>query len=382
MATKGNSWWKRLFGKGASQSQRHPAEPPGPEQRLIELARVLEGVSPCADGRSDPRKWSSTKASLAKAAVVFRDAAESLRSGKDPNGQPVDHQSVGRGLLMLKADLERIGLQFLVAAECSDPEAVNAAFVECERIANALEETEKKDLLTAVSSNEVTEVRQLINQGADLDERNYETHTPLMIAALLGNREIVEMLLAAGADVDARRDDRRTALLLLCSETSIGGLDGLSISYDQEGTRTSIASLLLQNGADVNATDSVGNTPIILAAAGNHTALVQLLLDNGANVNAKDKHNKAALGVAAYYGYCDPMELLIAHNCDVNAQDEWGWSALMRAADRGHLEAVKLLLAHNADVNAKSNEGNTALAWATDSGHDDVVALLKSHNPS
>nr|UVF58849.1 ankyrin repeat protein E2 [synthetic construct] len=104
--------------------------------------------------------------------------------------------------------------------------------------------------------------------------------------------------------------------------------------------------ILMANGADVNATDNWGDTPLHLAAVRGHLEIVEVLLKAGADVNASDE----MLGDT-------PLHLA--------------------AADDGHLEIVEVLLKHGADVNAQDKFGKTPFDLAIDNGNEDIAEVLQ-----
>ena len=134
---------------------------------------------------------------------------------------------------------------------------------------------------------------------------------------------------------------------------------------------------LIAVGADVNATDNVGNTALISAAAEGYSAIVEMLLKAGADVDAQTLHGYrgwSALMYAAREGHADIVRLLLDAGADVNATLFSGTTALMDAASGGYPDIVRLLLAQpDIDVNAQDNNGGTALMAA---GEGDVVRLL------
>ena len=96
------------------------------------------------------------------------------------------------------------------------------------------------------------------------------------------------------------------------------------------------------------------------AKQGNLEAVKQHLAD-GADVNAKDKYGLTPLHHAAWQGRNEIVELLIANGADVNAKDVDGGTPLHYAAWQGRNEIVELLIANGADVNAKDVDGGTPL---------------------
>jgi ankyrin repeat protein len=156
--------------------------------------------------------------------------------------------------------------------------------------------------------------------------------TPMHLAVEYGNQEGIEMLFAKGADVNAKDKDGSTPLHLADNQD--------------------VVKLLLVKGADVNAKDKDGSTPLHLA---DNEDVVKLLLAKGADVNAKDKDGRTPLHLAVAKD-TDIVKLLLAKGADVNAKDKNGSTPLHLADNQ---DVVKLLLVKGADVNAKDKDGKT-----------------------
>jgi len=159
---------------------------------------------------------------------------------------------------------------------------------------------------------------------AEINERN----TALIAAAENGDAESVRLLLDAGADMNATNNDGDTALIL----AAVQG-------------HAEIVRLLLDRGANVEATDSDGYTAFIVAAASSHAEIVRLLLDRGADINATNHDGNTSLIEAAQNGYADIVRLLLDRGANVEATDNDGHTALRYAAQIGHAEIVRLILA-------------------------------------
>lgn len=163
---------------------------------------------------------------------------------------------------------------------------------------------------------------------------------------------------------------------------------------------------LLGKGANVNAQNASGSTPLIEAVYNNHPATVQLLLDKGADPNKRKNDGATALGFAQKYPpivqmlkakgasiqsnpALDNELLVVAGKGDVakakelvdkgayaNYRDADGRAPIIEAAYNGHLEMVKFLLEKGADANARKNDGASALGFARK--YPQIVEALKN----
>ena len=238
----------------------------------------------------------------------------------------------------------------------------------------------RRALHEAVDRGHKEVVELLIATSADVNAKNQWGRTPLHQAAVRGRKEIVELLLANGADVNAKGDS--------------GGAPLLS------ARTVEIAELLIANGADVNAKNDEGETPLHRATTRGKKSLTRLLINAGADVNAKDGTGRTPLHWAAWVGHKEIAELLITAGSDVNAKDGDGDTPLDEAVSEGEketayllrknggkhgtvhsavgggdVEAVKEFLAADADVNAK-RYGWTPLCEAAINGHKEIAELL------
>ena len=172
--------------------------------------------------------------------------------------------------------------------------------------------------------------------------------TPLMAAASDSTPFIVRLLLEHGADVNATDADGKTALMECVSSTDI-------------------PELLLAHGADVNARDHKGRSALQYIT---FDPVMRVLLLHGADARGSGLDDKPLL---SYAGSPEVIELLIAHGADANARDPQGKTPLMTAYN--HM-LVPALIAHGADVNARDNQGTTPLHAALQHNMDEVLKLL------
>ncbi len=134
----------------------------------------------------------------------------------------------------------------------------------------------------AVVNGDIQGIIQAINQGADVNQKDNEGGTVLMVAVMYDRRDSAELLLSKGADVNVKDNQGMTALMLAAMK---GHKD--------------VAELLLSKGADLNARTNFGGiTALIYATLGGDKDIVGLLLSKGADVNAKTNAGHTALSYA------------------------------------------------------------------------------------
>jgi len=119
-----------------------------------------------------------------------------------------------------------------------------------------------------------------------------------------------------------------------------------------------IATLLINQGADINAQNRKLWTPLHLAADKHDTEMVKLLIDNHADINAQNAQLWTPLHIAAHTNDTAIMQLLIDNHADVNKPDDWLWRPLNVAVQSAHKAAMELLIQRGADINAKANYGS------------------------
>ncbi len=137
---------------------------------------------------------------------------------------------------------------------------------------------------------------------------------------------------------------------------------------------TDIITALVDAGADIEARNEAGLTPLMLAADNRSDEAVSVLLQLGANKNAQSDTEKfTALHYAAKNSDTDTLKILLKAKADPNLKDHKGQTPLHHAAAEGDDDNVDLLVASGADVQSKDNMGRTAAKLAerkaTDENH-------------
>ncbi len=158
-------------------------------------------------------------------------------------------------------------------------------------------------------------------------------------------------------------------------------LNRLDWKFIEAAEKRDLASAreLIAQGADVNAKDEDGATPLIIVARNNDTEFAAVLIAKNAAVDANDDYGVNALMETAYEGGTSIARMLLSNGADVGARDFFGETALMKAAFSGNIEMAELLIANGAKVNIRNHDGGTALKTAFSLGHIELAAVLRKH---
>ena len=202
-------------------------------------------------------------------------------------------------------------------------------------------------------------VKELIENGADINAKGGEYGHALQAAAYSGHLDIVTLLLKKGADINAE-----------------GGIYGHAFQAAAYSGHLDIVTHLLEKGANINANSGYYGHALQAAAYIGHLHIVTHLLEKGANINAKGGIYGHALQAAAYSGHLDIFILLLETGANINTKGGYYGHALQAAAVSGHLDIVTLLLEKGANINAEGGIYGHTLQAAACFGHLDIVKLL------
>ncbi len=177
---------------------------------------------------------------------------------------------------------------------------------------------------------------------------------------------------------------RRLPLLFLWAGLAIAATpdrtaaDGTTALHEAvHEDRLDAVKALIKSGANVNAANRYGSTPLELAAMTGNANITAELLKAGADARTRIPETGSVLMAAARTGSPEVIKLLLDAGADVNfTEGRSGQTPLMWAAAEGHLEAVKTLLARGAKVEAKAQDQRTALFFAVRRGDLSVVNAL------
>ncbi len=197
-----------------------------------------------------------------------------------------------------------------------------------------------------------------------VDAVNKFERTALFSAAKDGKYDMALTLLEMGADIEA------------CDIRGVTPL-GATAWYDSH----KVAQLLIDRGANINQQDNSGETPLFRACSNVSTNVVEILLKNGADVNLATYENDSCpqhtpLMAALPSKYQLEVrkrkmtemifitKLMLSYGCDINRTQRDGRTALHLAVDRNELYGACLLIDHGCDLEVRDKEGLTALQLA------------------
>ena len=223
-------------------------------------------------------------------------------------------------------------------------------------------------LVEAVKKSDVKSVRTLITQRVDINATEVDGSTALHWAAQRDSAEVVEVLLAAGANAKAANRYNVTPL-------SLAAMNG----------NAAIIERLLKAGADPNDTSNEGQTALMSASLNGRVDGVRALITHGANVNAQEPiRGQTAVMWAASEGNTAAVKLLLESGADVKAKSKNGFTPFLFAVRNGHIDAAKQILDHGANVNDVAPDGTNALNMAVVNAYYELAAMLldRGANPN
>lgn len=247
-------------------------------------------------------------------------------------------------------------------------------------------------LMLACEFGELNIVRELLEAHVDPNAVDMDNWSALLYSAKEGHLEIVIELLERGADIEHKDLCSWTALMwasykgryLVVQELLERGancnikaeMNMTCLAWAAGRGHTDVVKILIQKGAKVNTPDKYGTTPLIWACRKGYLEIVESLLTEGANTDVVGMNSWTALLVAARGGFTEVVHQLLDYDPNVNAVDKDGFTSLTIAAKEGYNEIAHDLLSKGAYVNIKDRAGDTILIHAVKGGHIEVVRAL------
>jgi ankyrin repeat protein len=265
-------------------------------------------------------------------------AALLLSRGADPNAQGwYNAENWGNGQYKPGrsgaggAVQNHLGTALHIAAQRGDL-ALTQILLTNKASVRATDDIGQTPLAAAAYKGQLAEAELLLSHGADANAKSADPEmqgwTPLHYGVLAQRKDIVALLLKNKADPNARIESSSGAW----GGWPKGATPLLMACYNKS---TDIVELLLEAHADPNLADDTGSTPICctlragdMSKASELPRILRLLLDHGANVNATDSLGRTSLMLAAQQRDKASLEVLLSFKADVNARSKSGASAL------------------------------------------------------
>jgi ankyrin repeat protein len=187
----------------------------------------------------------------------------------------------------------------------------------------------------------------------------------LLQATQRADKEAVLALLQQGANINVRDDQGRTPVMLA--------------TYQHN---TDMVKTLLEVGADVNIRDNDKANPLLHSAAMGWLDILQLAINAHADTTLTNRHGGISIIPASERGHVEIVRALLTRtNINVNHINNYGWTALLEAiilsnGDKAHQQIVQLLVDHGADVNLADQDGVTPLQHARERGFTEIERIL------
>ena len=226
--------------------------------------------------------------------------------------------------------------------------------------------------------------RYLLQHDAETSVQDSLGSTPLHEAVRYGHVDIANSLLAEGANVNARDNLGKTPIMLIMPINTLLNTYSLLISYRADLTQkdmygdtvlhafammnldaekisiSDIISLLINNGADIDARNKEGVTPLEIAVQKENIEIVKLLTEKGANIHTQDTHGNSPLSMA--FASTNEMLEAVVNSSNVTSQDSDGNTPLHIALlTDAPLSKVQYIISLTDDVNIRNRDGYSAL---------------------
>ena len=270
--------------------------------------------------------------------------------------------------------------------------------------ANFDEASKNNALWKSLTNSNLQVCKLIIDAGANVNDKNAQGETPLIVAYTKGHAEIMSVLLAAGADANVKNANGETLLQIEyskekpsidvmkklidnCANTDVKNPRGETLLQSEcakDRPNIDIIRILINGGATPNVKDNNGETPLsVICLKGNSgfLAILEELIKGKADVNVKNKKGETLLQLelSKEYPNLGVITALIKGGADINVKNTKGETLLQVECKKQspNIDIIRLLISGGADVNAKNAKGETPLFMACSRSSADTTGIVK-----
>ena len=340
---------------------------------LFDVLQLLEKLDAIEDFRL---KNGDTILTSAVRRMDFELVSHLLRNGVNVNTKNEDGNSALHLLFRKQTSMEMFKLLLSFGADI-----------------NALNNRFESPLLCAIDCEEEKIISLLLELDCAVNTEAPLGESPLSLAVIKGQHKLTEALLQCDADVNQKCGrDEHTALHAAVHGHFLNGIAQLLVQHGADleakdrlgetplfkaATKNKLAEFFLKCGSAANTKNKFGETPLMKALEQSAASIVRTLLEHGASINATDQHRVYPLLHCVRFIDVEICELLLEYGCDVNITDDNGETPLHQLA--WGPDIVKMLLDKGAHVGALDRENRTPLHAASYQGHPSSIELLIHH---
>jgi len=216
-------------------------------------------------------------------------------------------------------------------------------------------------LLRALLFNQYDIVNYLIQYGINKNMPYKKIFTPLTYAAYT-HLDQVKFLVERGADINATDGYGHTPLMI-------------AAGYG----RLKTVKYLIDHGADMHLKNPKGYDALLLSSKYGYFKVVKYLIDMGANLQTTNKKGDSAFLLSIRHDNLDIVKYFVEHGVDINQKDEKGYNAIMLSAYFGNMETIQYLIEKGIDLNQTDKEGLNVVDFAYKGEHLYIVQYLTKH---
>ena len=393
--------WLTVWSAGASATLVQPLIQAAQSNNMSFLVQLV-------NGGSDVNVVNTLRRTAAHYAVLNmnkRALKLLLENGADPNLADVNDQTLydlwakhkDKAMLELLHRAEAKPLDLFQAVENNDRPSLERLLGIGEDVL-AKNDAGKVPFQLAVELEHYALAAILLKTTDGIDGRDERSWRPIHWAMMADDWDLVQELIAAGADLNAGRaqnaldlaEDLESEKQLIEAFVAVKGVNGtvgecsdpLLIVAAKRGNM-GIAELLIALNADVDAENVYGRTALTIAVQFKNNHMAKFFVANKADVNIQDRQGRTAITWATFNKDVEMVNFLIDNDADIDIPNNNGSTVLKWAAEFGNVEMTQIYIDNHADVNVQSNDGNTPLILAAKKGDTDnylkVAELLIAH---